>query len=52
MRRNDRGGFRHRQVALAKQLASLFAGKIQVQEALGGVVANIARGGHGQLQVG
>ena len=50
--RNHRGSFRHRQVALAKQLARLFAGKIQVQEALRGVVADVARRDHGQLQVG
>src|ERR1700675_2069657 len=32
--RNHCGSFRHREVALHKQLARLFAGKIQVQEAL------------------
>ena len=37
---------------LAKQLARLLAGKIQVQEALRGVVADVARRDHGQLQVG
>ena len=50
--RNRRGSFRHRQLALAKQLARLLAGKVQVQEALRGVVADVARRDHGQLQVG
>ncbi len=37
--RNHCGSFRHRQVALAKQLARLLAGKIEIQEALRGVAA-------------
>ena len=32
--RNHRGSFRHRQVALPKQLAGLSVGKIQVQQVL------------------
>jgi len=40
---NHRGSFHHRQVALAKQLARLFAGKIQIQERLRGVAASFCK---------
>ena len=48
---NHCGSFRHREVSLPKQFASLFAREIQVQEALRGVITNVARRGHGKLQV-
>ena len=37
--------------AMAKQLARLFSGKIQVEQATRGVITDIARRDHGQLQV-
>ncbi len=41
----------HREVAFAKQLARLFAREIRMQEALCGVVTNVARRGHGDLTI-